>query len=87
MVTKGKQWWTFEVLGASMIYNGFNSSEYALNFKFPIITHWINGCYGQPMVTKDKQWLTFKVLKLSTNYNGYNCSKYALNFKFPIITH
>ena len=24
MVTKDKQWWTFEVLGPSMIYNGFN---------------------------------------------------------------
>ena len=24
MVTKDKQWWTFKVLGPSMIYNGFN---------------------------------------------------------------
>ena len=39
MVTKDKQWWTFEVLGPSMIYNGYNCSKYALNFKFPIITH------------------------------------------------
>ena len=39
MLTKDKQWWTFEILGPSMIYNGFNNSKYALNFKFPIITH------------------------------------------------
>ena len=38
MVTKDKQCWTFEVLGPSMIYNGYNCSKYALNFKFPIIT-------------------------------------------------
>ena len=82
MVTEDKQWLKFEVLGPSMIYNGYNTSKYALNFKFPIITHQINGCQGQPMVTKGKQWLTFEVLKLSTTHNGYNCSKYALNFNF-----
>ena len=87
MVTKDKQWWTFEIVGPSMIDNGYNCSKYALNFNFPIITHYINGCYGQPMVTKDKQWWRFEVLKLSTTYNGYNCSKYAFDFKFPIITH
>ena len=70
-----------------MIYKRFNSSKYALNFKFPIITHKISGCFGQPMVTKGKWWWTFEVLKLSTTHNGYNCSKYALNFKFPIIPH
>ena len=36
MVTKDKQWWTFEVLGPSMIYNGYNCSKYTLNFKFRI---------------------------------------------------
>ena len=70
-----------------MIYNGYNCSKYALNVKFPIITHYINGCYGQPMVTKDKQRLTFKVLGPSMIYNRFNSSKYALNFKFHIITH
>ena len=87
MVTKDKQWWTFEVSSLSTNYNGYNCSKYALNFKFPIITHYINGCKGQPMVTKNKKWWTFEVLSLSTTYNWYNCSKYALNFKFPIITH
>ena len=57
MVTKGKQWWTFEVLGPSMIYNGYNCSKYALNFKFPIITllnQWLlwatNGNQGQKVM-------------------------------------
>ena len=66
---------------------GIPAQNMTLNFKFPIITQYINGCSGQPMVTKDKQWWTFEVSSLSTNYNEYNCSKYALNFKFPIITH
>ena len=87
MVTKDKQWWTFEVLKLSVNYNTFNSSKYALNFKLPIITHQINGCYGQPMVTKDKQWWTFEVLGPSMIYKRFNSSKYALNVKFPIITH
>ena len=87
MVTKDKQWWTFEVLKLSVNYNRFNSSKYALNFNFSIITYQINGCQGQPMVTKGKQWWTFEVLKLSTTHNGYNCSKYALNFDFSIIIH
>ena len=39
MVTKDKQWWTFEGLRLSTNYNGYNNSKYALNFKFPIITH------------------------------------------------
>ena len=70
-----------------MIYNGYNCSKYAFNFKFPIIIHQINGCYGQPMVTKDKKWWTFEVLGPSMIHNGFNNSKYAFNFKFPIITH
>ena len=44
MVTKDKQWLTFEVLRLSINYNGSNSLKYALNFKFPIMTHKINGC-------------------------------------------
>ena len=87
MVTKDKKWWIFEVLSLSTNYNGHKPSKYDFNFKFPIITHYINDCQGQPMVTKDKQWCTFEVSSLSTNYNEYNCWKYALNFKFPIITH
>ena len=55
-----------------MVYNRFNSSKYALNFKFPIITHLISGCYGKPMVTKDKKGLTFKVLGPSMIYNRFN---------------
>ena len=39
MVTKDKQWLTFKVLRLLVNYNGSNSSKYALNFKFPIITH------------------------------------------------
>ena len=39
MVTKDKQWWTFDVLRLSTIHNGYESSKYALNFKFPIVTH------------------------------------------------
>ena len=39
MVTKGKQWWTFEDLGLSTTHNDYITSKYALNFKFPIITH------------------------------------------------
>ena len=39
MVTKDKHWWTFEVLRLSTNYGGYNTSKYALNFKFPIITH------------------------------------------------
>ena len=39
MVTKDKQWLTFEVLRLSTNYNVSNSLKYALNFKFPIITH------------------------------------------------
>ena len=39
MVTKDKQWWTFEGLRLSTNYNEYNSSKYILNFKFPIITH------------------------------------------------
>ena len=87
MVTKDKQWLTFKVLRLLVNYNGSNSSKYALNFKFPIITHLINGYYGQPMVTKGKKWWTFEVLGPSMIYNRFNSSKYTLNFKFPIITH
>ena len=39
MVTKDKQWWTFEVLRLSDTHKGYNTSKYALNIKFPIITH------------------------------------------------
>ena len=35
---QGIQWWTF-VLRLSIIHNGYRSSKYAFNFKFPIITH------------------------------------------------
>ena len=52
MVTKDKQWWTFEVLRLSTNYNGYNCSKYALNFKSPIITHKFNGCWGQPTANK-----------------------------------
>ena len=38
MVTKDKQWWTFEISSLSTNYNEYNCSKYALNFKFPIIT-------------------------------------------------
>ena len=58
-----------------------------MTYDFPIITHLMNGCQGQPMVSKDKQWGTFKVLMLSTTLNENNTSKYASNFKLPIITH
>ena len=40
--TNGNQGQTgidIEVLRLSTNYNGSNSSKYALNFKFPIITH------------------------------------------------
>ena len=37
MVTKGKQWWTFEVLKLSTMHSGYNCSKYALNFNFSII--------------------------------------------------
>ena len=39
MVTKDKQWCTFEVSSLSTNYNKYNYWKYALNFKFPIITH------------------------------------------------
>ena len=39
MVTQDKQWRTIEVPRLSTNYNGSNSLKYALNFKFPIITH------------------------------------------------
>ena len=44
MVARGNQGQTFEVLSLSTNYKGYNCSKYALNFKFPIITHYINGC-------------------------------------------
>ena len=57
MVTKDKRWLTFEVLKLSVNYNGSNSSKYALNFKFPIITllnQWLlwatNGNQGQTVM-------------------------------------
>ena len=39
MVTKGKQWYTFEVLKLSTTHNGYNCSKYTLNFDFFIIIH------------------------------------------------
>ena len=36
MVTKDKQWCTFNVLRLSTTYNGYKISKYASNFKFPI---------------------------------------------------
>ena len=39
MVTKDKQWCTFNVLRLSTTYNGYKTSKYASNFKFPIITY------------------------------------------------
>ena len=44
--------------------NGYNTSKYdSYNFNFPIITHLINCCWGQPMVTKDKEWSTLQCFK------------------------
>ena len=39
MVTKDKHGYIIEVLRLSTNYTGSNSLKYALNFKFPIITH------------------------------------------------
>ena len=38
MVTKDKQWSTFDVLRLSTTCNGYKTSKYASNFQFPIIT-------------------------------------------------
>ena len=85
MVTRDKQWWTFEVLKLSTMHSWYNCSKYALNFNFSIITHlnqWLlwatNGNQGS------NSWWTFEVLRLSDTHKGYNTSKYALNFKFPM---
>ena len=46
MVTKDKQWWNFESLRLSTNYNGYNSSKYALNFKFTYynpLNQWLLG--------------------------------------------
>ena len=40
MVTKDKQWWTFEGLRLSTNYNdNITAKNMPKNFKFPIITH------------------------------------------------
>ena len=44
MVTKNKQWCTFDILRQSTTYSGYKTSKYDSNFKFPIITHLIYGC-------------------------------------------
>ena len=33
-----------DLYGSETTHNGYNSSKYALNFKFPITTHQINAC-------------------------------------------
>ena len=57
MVTKDKQWLTFEVIRLSTNYNGSNSSKYALNFKFSYyhpLNQWLlgatNGNQGQTVI-------------------------------------
>ena len=51
MVARGNQWYPrtnidahFEVLRISTTNNGYKTSKYYSNFKFPIITNSINGC-------------------------------------------
>ena len=80
MVTKAKQWRTFEVLRLSSNQKGYDTSKYASNFKFlyyHLFGMWLLG------TTNGKQWWTFEVLRLLSNRNGYSTSKYASSFKFP----
>ena len=42
--TKDKQWSTLKILRLLTTQNGYNFPEYASNLKFPIISHYINGC-------------------------------------------
>ena len=39
MVAIDKQWYTLSFLGLSTTYNGYKTSKYIQNLKFPIITH------------------------------------------------
>ena len=70
---------TFDILKISSKQNGYNTSKYAPNFEFPILTHLL----WQPMTIKDKQWYTFEVLRVSSNQNGYNTLKHASNSRNP----
>ena len=56
---------------SNTLSNGYNTSEYALNLKFLIITQKINGNQGQSVMH-----LQFSMnMRLSTTYNGYKTSK------------
>ena len=64
--------------------NGYKTSKYVSNFKSPIITHEINGCYGQPMVTKDKHWCTLKVVRLSLPIVGIRSQNISQTWISPL---
>ena len=57
MTTKGKQWWTIQVLRLSSNQNAYNTSKYDSNFKFSFyhsLNVWLLGAtIDKPMLNID----------------------------------
>ena len=83
----GTQWWIFNGYKLPSTNNEKNTSKYAWNIKFHIITHLLTSCYGQQLVTMGTQLWIFNDYKLLSTNNELNTLKYVRNITLPVITH